>query len=144
MGGDLTLDDKSALQSEGNSQLYLLDPARLNQNAEEESADAEGFTGRWVSDADGRWKGVLELAENEEGVLTGSWTSAETQGRYDVQGKVGPQPHQARFTISLANATQTVEVCLFTKEPDTMAGTIQLQGQKFGIVARREQAATDR
>ena len=140
VGGDLTLDDKAVLKPEGNSKLAVLEPKPPSKDDSAETVDASGFTGRWISDADGRWKGVLELAENEDGELTGSWTSEETQGRYDIQGKVGPQPHLARWTITLANAAQTVDVCLFTKEPDTMAGTIQLQGQKFGFVAKRERS----
>ncbi len=77
------------------------------------------------------------MVVDEEGAVTGTWRSDDTQSTYPVEGRVGTQPHRARLEITLANAKQTFDAFVWTAAPDTMTGSVTLAGQSFGFQAKK-------
>lgn len=146
-GGDIEFTADGVIKPLGEAQLFALDGSQLPEaNAAEkyDPTDHDGvlprdFSGTWNVNADGRWYGVWELKVEENGVASGSYTSAESKSSYDIAGKVTATPHNIRLSIELANAQQAVDAYLWTKDKSVMAGTVTLAGRKFGFYATRQQ-----
>ncbi len=96
------------------------------------------FQGTWHLDADGRLQGRLVLTVDERGSVNGQFISQSSGSRYEVWGKVQlATPHRLRLVIKLANSQQLLELYLWTSTKETMAGTCQLETQRYGAWARR-------
>jgi len=102
----------------------------------------EDFAGSWKLNTDGRWQADLQLAVDDEGTVTGKYVSADTKSSYPVDGKITKTvPHRVKFMIDFGNSKQEYEAFLWTKDKSTLAGSTQIDTQRFGFVANREKAA---
>ena len=89
--------------------------------------------------ANGQWSGLLELAVDPAGSVTGSFQSDASGSAYPVTGKVDPQLHQkVQFAIQFPRARQDYQGVLWTEGKEVMAGTLAMLGQDFSFVAVRE------
>ena len=134
-GGDVKFGADGALTTTGGATLVAVDgPLAPAADAVENLGP---FAGEWRVEGDGRWKGTWQLVVDEEGAVTGTWRSDDTQSTYPVEGRVGTQPHRARLEITLANAKQTFDAFVWTAAPETMTGSVTLAGQSFGFQAKK-------
>ena len=69
--------------------------------------------------------------------MQGSYLSDESKSVYPVRGQINGLPHRMTLDIELANALQSFEAFLWTKDKSTMAGTTTLAERKFGFYATR-------
>jgi hypothetical protein len=143
-GGDVLFTAAGKLQPAGSARLFGLDGSALPpaDKTRPDPLDHEGvlprdFSGTWHVNADGRWRGLLQLSVTDEGSLQGSYTSEESQSVYPVTGRVSGAPHRAALEVELANTVQSFEAFLWTKDKSTMAGTTLLADRKFGFYALR-------
>lgn len=134
-GGDLKFGADGSLTPIGGATLAAIDgpPAPAAEAVE----NLGPFAGEWRVEGDGRWKGTWQLVVDEEGAITGTWRSDDTQSTYPIQGRVGIQPHRARLEITLANARQSFDAYVWTAAPETMTGSVTLAGQSFGFQAKK-------
>lgn len=94
------------------------------------------FAGSWKVRIDGRWEGVWELDVEERRVF-GRFISDETKSVYEIAGKIAALPHNAKLNIELANASQTIDAFLWTKDKSAMAGFMLMANRKLGFYATR-------
>ena len=94
------------------------------------------FAGKWEVHIDGRWAGRWEL-DVEERQIFGRFVSDETESVYEIAGKILALPHNAKLNIELANAAQTVDAFLWTKDKAAMAGTVMMADRRIGFYALR-------
>jgi hypothetical protein len=94
------------------------------------------FAGKWEVHIDGRWAGRWEL-DVEERRIFGRFISDETDSVYEIAGKILALPHNAKLNIELANAAQTVDAFLWTKDKAAMAGTVMMADRRIGFYALR-------
>jgi hypothetical protein len=94
------------------------------------------FAGSWKVRIDGRWEGVWELDVEERRVF-GRFISDETKSVYEIAGKIAALPHNAKLSIELANASQTIDAFLWTKDKSAMAGFMLMSNRKLGFYATR-------
>lgn len=151
-GGDLRFTAEQKLVPVGEAKLYPLNgsllpapvkpPAGGGLQTAEQVVPAD-FNGVWTFNADGRWLGEWEITVDDSGSATGSYTSAESQSRYDLSGQLGATPHNLKLEVYLANTQMQVDAYLWTTDKSQMAGTVVLSGRKFGFVATRQPAADD-
>lgn len=94
------------------------------------------FAGSWKVRIDGRWEGVWELDVEERRVF-GRFISDETKSVYEISGKIAALPHNAKLNIELANASQTIDAFLWTKDKSAMAGFMVMANRKLGFYATR-------
>jgi hypothetical protein len=150
-GADVQFTEDRKLAAVGETGIFALDGpvvAAESASGTPDPNDHEGvlprdFAGVWRLNADGRWLGALELAADEEGNLTGSYLSDETQSSYPAYGRVDADTHRANLTIELNNSEQTFEAYLWTSDKSTMAGVTTLAERRFGFYATRENPASD-
>ncbi len=145
MGGDLRLTDKGRLEPASGTAFYpwqrsALPPA--NPEKYDPLAHPEvrvrDFQGTWQLDADGRRRGRLELHVDRRGSVQGRFVSQQTGTAFEAVGKVqAATPHRLRLLIKFANSEQFFDLYLWTAGKRVMAGTTELQGQRYGVVARR-------
>ncbi|HVW00636.1 MAG TPA: hypothetical protein VHB77_09855 [Planctomycetaceae bacterium] len=151
-GGDLEFTSAGVLKPIGKAQIFAVNGPPATAAAEGGRAaprDHEGvlpadFAGTWKVDSDGRWIGVWELEVDEDGNAEGSFLSQESQSTYPVTGKLGALPNQMKLEVKFANATQSVDAYLWSRDKSAMAGTATLAGRKFGFYAVREEGATEK
>lgn len=142
-GEDLTFDAEQQLASLGDAQLYPLDGSAL-PSAEDDEHDPTtskeispaDFAGSWKLNADGRWHGDLRLSVDEDGNVTGQFTSDETKSVYPLGGRI-IETHRMQFTIQFANTDQDFDLYLRTTDKNVLAGTTTLLQRTFGAVAER-------
>ena len=102
------------------------------------------FSGRFRLAANGQWSGLLELAVDPAGSVTGSFQSDASGSAFPVTGKVDPQLHQkVQFAIQFPRARQDYQGVLWTEGKQVMAGTLAMLGQDFSFVAVREGSKLD-
>ncbi len=94
------------------------------------------FAGKWEVHIDGRWAGRWEL-DVEDRRIFGRFVSDETESVYEIAGKILALPHNAKLNIELANASQTVDAFLWTKDKAAMAGTVMMADRRIGFYALR-------
>jgi hypothetical protein len=151
-GGDLEFTPQGVLKPIGKAQIFAVNGAPAAESAEKgrpSPRDHEGvlpadFAGTWKVDADGRWIGTWELEVDEDGNAEGKFLSQETQSTYPVTGKLGGQPNLMKLEVEFANATQSIDAYLWSRDRSAMAGTATLAGRKFGFYAVREDGATEK
>ena len=55
----------------------------------------------------------------------------------EIAGKIAALPHNAKLNIELANASQTIDAFLWTKDKSAMAGFMVMADRKLGFYATR-------
>jgi hypothetical protein len=154
LGGDLVFtargDEDGTISSLGTARISTLDqPPSLPPTAQ--GVPSEGrvvrpadFSGRFRLAANGQWSGLLELAVDPAGSITGSFQSDASGSAYPVTGKVDPQLHQkAQFAIQFPRARQDYQGVLWTEGKQVIAGTLTMLGRDFSFVAVREGSRLD-
>lgn len=144
-GGDIRFTEKSEIQSIDEAQLYAMNGSRLPKAKEGSKPDprnrtgvlATDFAGTWKVNANGRWKGELQLNVENNGRSHGTYTSDESKSQYDVTGRISGSPHHMKLQLHLDNATQTFDAYLWTTNKSAMAGTTMLAERRFGFFATR-------
>ncbi len=149
LGGDLRFtargNEDGAVSSIGSAriatlnQLRSLPPAAPGMPSEGKVVRPADFSGRFRLTANGQWTGLLELAVDQAGAVTGSFQSDATGSVFPVTGQVDPQVHQKmQFAIKFPRARQDYSAVLWTEGKLAMAGTLAMQGQDFSFIAVRE------
>lgn len=146
-GADIEFTAERKIRPAEGVQLFGLDgpaipPAARQPNVKVSPTDHDGilpedFAGQWKLNADGRWRGILELHVDKEGNVDGQYISDETQSSYKVIGKVDSGSHRVVLEVSLANSDQSYEGYLWTTDKSTFAGITTLSERRFGFYAVR-------
>lgn len=145
-GGDITLDAKTVLHPAGKAKVHLLvgsqlPPAKKTKipNPKDHKAVLPtDFTGTWVVDIDGQWKGEWILTVERTGRAHGIFLSTDTRSRYPIKGRIAALPHRIKLEINTDNFRQSVDAFLWTKEKDRMTGIVTFAGREFGFQAMRK------
>jgi hypothetical protein len=154
LGGDLVFtargDEDGTIRSLGPARISTLDrppslpPTAAGIPSEGRVVRPADFSGRFRLAANGQWSGLLELAVDPAGLVTGSFQSDASGSAYPVTGKVDPQLHQkVQFAIQFPRTRQDYQGVLWTEGKQVMAGTLAMLGQDFSFVAVREGSRLD-
>ena len=143
-GEDILCVDDGVLKPAAKSKLFALDGPATPEPDPTERPDPTShtgviptdFAGSWKVRIDGRWEGVWELDVEERRVF-GRFISDETKSVYEIAGKIAALPHNAKLNIELANASQTIDAFLWTKDKSAMAGFMVMANRKLGFYATR-------
>ncbi len=143
-GEDILCVDDGVLKPAAKSKLFALDGPATPEPDPTERPDPTShagviptdFAGAWKVRIDGRWEGVWEL-DVEERRIFGRFISDETKSVYEIAGKIAALPHNAKLNIELANASQTIDAFLWTKDKSAMAGFMVMADRKLGFYATR-------
>ncbi len=154
LGGDLVFtargDEDGTISSLGPARISTLErPPALATTAP--GIPSEGrvvrpadFSGRFRLAANGQWSGLLELAVDPAGSVSGSFQSDVSGSAYPVTGKVDPQLHQkVQFAIQFPRARQDYQGVLWTEGKHVVAGTLTMLGHEFSFIAVREGSRLD-
>jgi hypothetical protein len=95
------------------------------------------FSGSWRVDADGRWRGTFDLVADEQGNVSGTYLSDESQSSYPLIGKIDVGSNRAVIEVELVNSAQLFEAFLWSSDKSVMAGSTTLADRKFGFYAVR-------
>lgn len=144
-GGDFEFAGERKIVAQGKAELFPLNgPVELAESSgkKHDPLDHDGilpqdFGGVWRVDADGRWKGTMELECDAEGNISGKYLSADTQSSYAVAGKVDKGTNRASLVIELANSDQLLEAFLWSTDKSVMAGITTMAEKRFGFHATR-------
>lgn len=146
LGADVKFDERRKLAAQGEAKLFALDGSALPEQEDglHDPGDHVGvlprdFAGAWRVQADGRWSGVWEIAIDDEGGVSGRYTSDETKSSFPITGslKDSDAPHRLRFDVEFTAATQSYDVYLWTTDKSTLAGSTTLIDRTFGVYAVR-------
>lgn len=143
-GEDILCVDDGILKPAEKSELFVLDGPAIPEPDPTERPDPTShtgviptdFAGSWKVRIDGRWEGVWELDVEERRVF-GRFLSDETKSVYEISGKIAALPHNAKLNIDLANASQSIDAFLWTKDKSAMAGVMVMANRKLGFYATR-------
>ena len=151
-GEDILCVAEGVLKPTAKSKLFALDgpatpvpdPAQRPDPTSHTGVIPTDFAGSWKVRIDGRWEGIWELDVEERRVF-GRFISNETKSVYEIAGKIAALPHNAKLNIELANASQTIDAFLWTKDKSAMAGFMLMANRKLGFYATRikPEAATE-
>lgn len=152
-GADIEFTAERKIKPAEGVQLFGLDGPAIPSAAEQPQVKVkptdhdgvlpEDFAGQWKMNADGRWRGILELRVDKDGSIEGQYISDETQSSYKVIGKVDSGSHRMVLTVALANSDQDYEAFLWTTDKSTFAGVTTLSERRFGFYAVRQVAGDD-
>jgi hypothetical protein len=95
------------------------------------------FNGKFKLYDDGRRSGVLELAVDEDGDVSGHYFSDKDGERYKVSGKVLMPKHSIQFTVKFPRTEQTFRAWLFTGTGLALTGWSKIQDREAGFYATR-------
>ena len=143
-GEDILCVGEGVLKPSAKSKMFALDGPATPEPDPSERPDPTShtgviptdFAGSWKVRIDGRWEGVWELDVEERRVF-GRFISDETKSVYEISGKIAALPHNAKLNIELANASQTIDAFLWTKDKSAMAGFMVMANRKLGFYATR-------
>ena len=143
-GEDILCVAEGVLKPAAKSELFVLngpaipepDPTQRPDPTSHTGVLPTDFAGSWKVRIDGRWEGVWELDVEERRVF-GRFISDETKSVYEIAGKIAALPHNAKLNIELANASQTIDAFLWTKDKSAMAGFMLMANRKLGFYATR-------
>ena len=146
-GEDILCVGEGVLKPAGEAELFGLDGPALPEPDPSQRPDPTShtgviptdFAGSWQVRIDGRWEGVWELDVEERRVF-GRFISDETKSVYEISGKIAALPHNAKLNIELANASQSIDAFLWTKDKSAMAGIMIMADRKLGFYATRVKA----
>ena len=148
-GEDILCVDEGVLKPASQSKLFVLDgpaipepdPAARPDPTSHPGVIPTDFAGSWKVRIDGRWEGIWELDVEERRVF-GRFISDETKSVYEISGKIAALPHNAKMSIDLANASQSIDAFLWTKDKSAMAGIMTMADRKLGFYATRIEPET--
>ncbi len=154
LGGDLVFtargDEDGTISSLDSARISTLDrppalpPAAPGVPSEGRVVRPSDFAGRFRLAANGQWSGLLNLAVDPAGAVSGSFQSDASGSTYPVTGKVDPLLHQkVQFAIQFPRARQDYQGVLWTEGKQVIAGTLAMLGQEFSFVAVREGSRLD-
>jgi hypothetical protein len=142
-GDDIQCVEKATIKPSKATKLWLLNgPATPEPDKNEAARPTAGavipsdFAGKWQVQVDGRWSGRLEFRSEGRKVF-GRFISDDTKSVYEAEGKVAALPHNLKFEIELANANQSFDAFMWTKNKSKMAGIVTMSGRKLGFYAIR-------
>jgi hypothetical protein len=143
-GEDILCVAEGVLKPAAKSELFVLngpaipepDPTTRPDPTSHTGVLPTDFAGAWKVRIDGRWEGVWELDVEERRVF-GRFISDETKSVYEISGKIAALPHNAKLSIELANASQSIDAFLWTKDKSAMAGFMLMANRKLGFYATR-------
>jgi hypothetical protein len=95
------------------------------------------FSGKFKLYDDGRRSGVLELAVDEDGDVSGHYFSDKDGERYKVTGKVQMPKHSIQFTVKFPRTEQNFRGWLFTGTGLALTGWSKMQDREAGFYALR-------
>ncbi len=95
------------------------------------------FNGTYKLYDDGRRSGQLTLKVDDEGEVTGTYTSDKDGQNYEVKGKIGTQAHNIQFTVVFPRTEQTFQGWMFTGDGKAITGTTRLLEREAGFYAVR-------
>lgn len=95
------------------------------------------FNGTYKLYDDGRRSGQLTLKVNEDGEISGTYTSDKDGQNYEVKGKVGTPAHNIQFTIVFPRTEQTFQGWMFTGDGKAITGSTRLLEREAGFYAVR-------
>jgi len=96
------------------------------------------FQGAYQLEDDGRRSGTITIQVRDGGEVNGKYFSDKDGASYEVQGRLGPQPHQIEFGIRFPRTEQIYRGFLFTGNADAIAGTSRVGDRETGFYARRQ------
>jgi hypothetical protein len=148
VGGDVRFvanDSDGYLEPVGKAKMYLVTKALPGTEPKKGERPTAGdpfsnkfFNGTFKLSDDGRRSGVLTLKVDDEGNVTGSYTSDATGGKYDVVGKVpGTPKNQIQFTVIFPQTRQNFTGLIFTRDGAAICGTTVMQGRESAFYAIR-------
>ncbi|NQV26418.1 MAG: hypothetical protein HQ518_18845 [Rhodopirellula sp.] len=143
-GEDILCVEEGVLKPAEKAEFFVLDGPAIPEPDPTERPDPTShtgvlpsdFAGSWKVRIDGRWEGVWEL-DVEERRIFGRFISDETKSVYEISGKIAALPHNAKLSIELANASQSIDAFLWTKDKSAMAGIMIMADRKLGFFATR-------
>lgn len=149
VGGDLRFvadGDKVYAEPLGKAKLFVvtehdasLEPKKGGKFVLGDKVEPRDFSGSFKLYDDGRRSGRLVLASDDDGKVTGAYYSDRDGAKYEVNGRVGPKPHQVEFAVRLPRAEQVFRGMLFTGGGKAMAGTSKLAERESAFYALREE-----
>lgn len=146
LGADIKFDDKRRMAAVGEVKLHGLDGPALPAATPDQhdplahvGVQPKDFAGTWQVEADGRWSGTWEIAVDDEGNVSGTYTSDETKSSFPLKGyiKDSDVPNRLQFDVEFTAATQTYDVYLWTTDKSALAGSTTLVDRTFGVYATR-------
>jgi hypothetical protein len=97
------------------------------------------FAGRFHLVANGQWSGLLELAVDPSGEVSGTFSSEAGGAPHAVTGKIdGEVQEKIRLSIGFPRARQDYQGILWTEGKNAFAGTLTMLGRDFSFIAVRE------
>jgi hypothetical protein len=145
MGEDLHYVDEQGgklIAAEG-VKMYLIGKALVEPAAAQPRPQRAGpiqpqdFAGLYRLEADGRWAGKLEIRPDEQGAVSGAYTSEQSGQTYEITGKIGNPTHRIVFTIKFPMAEQKFDGYLWTRGKDRISGVSFMLERPFAFHAQR-------
>jgi hypothetical protein len=151
LGGDIVFlnsgPDGPRLAALNGAQLYTLEkPLAFPATSQGKPSDGRAvvptdFTGRYLLMANGQWSGLLDLAVDQAGAVTGHFRSDRNGAAYAVTGQVAPDVAQkVGFSVQFPRARQTYEGYLWSEGKNVIAGSMSMLDHPYSFFALREGA----
>jgi hypothetical protein len=153
LGGDLRFvaaGDKLSVEAVGKAKIYLItkqlpeaQPKKGTKVVIGPKFEAKYFEGKYKLFDDGRRSGILTLAVDDEGTVSGSLVSDKDGKKYDLAGKVGKEKNFVEFTVTLPRTEQTFSGWMFTGDGKAITGSSKMlaaagqQAREMGFYAVR-------
>jgi hypothetical protein len=148
VGGDLkfvSADGENWLEPVGMAKMFLLTKPLPGTEGKKfarpmigESFEPRYFSGTYKLVDDGRRAARLVLNVDDEGIVTGEYTSESSGRAYEVYGKVANPKHQIHFTVKFPQTEQQFTGWMFTNEGKYITGSTRMQEREFGWYAVRQ------
>jgi len=147
LGGDVRVivdGGKTFLEVLGKAKAYLVTkpmpeaaPKKTEKVIVGDKFDMKYFNGTYQLYDDGRRSGKLTLKVNEEGGVSGTYTSDKDGTEYDLRGRVGAPQHSLEFTVQFPRTEQTFKGWLFTADARALTGSSRIGDREAGFYALR-------
>jgi len=138
--------DKVFAEPVGKAKMYIvtkhdesLAPKKADKFVLGDKLEPKHVAGTFKLFDDGRRGGKMTLKVDGESKVAGWYYSDRDGAKYEINGKVGPLPHQVEFTIRLPRTEQSFKGLLFTGDGKAMSGTSRLDGREAAFYAVREE-----
>jgi hypothetical protein len=147
LGGDLrfvSVEGKSHAEPVGKAKLYLLTkplpeatPKKTPKLVVGEKFEPRYLNGSYKLYDDGRRSGKLTLKLEENGEISGSYTSDKDGEKYDVKGKLSMPAYRVEFTVRFPRTEQVFQGWLFTGDAKALTGSSRMLDREAGFYAIR-------
>lgn len=143
-GGDLVLegDDpaNARIVARPDVDLWFIEKLTLPEPAstsEESGSGLQAFAGNYEMYTDGKHAGRLRLSVADNGVVRGSFVSAQTGEAYSVAGRFGGPEYRLRLRITFPQSVQDLELYFWRHMPGVGTGTLQSLDHVYGVLVAR-------